>query len=116
MPTKRAPSKKRPRGGERLGRVGRDVVAGLKEAIAHVRGEIKLPTREYEVPASVDVKAIRAKLGLSQSEFSRRYGFSVRTLQDWEMGRSKPPSAARAYLIVVERCPETVERALLGAA
>ena len=116
MTKKRAAVKKRPRGGERLGRVGRDVVAGLKEAIAHIRGEIKLPTREYEVPGPVDVKAIRSKLGLSQSEFSRRYGFSVRTLQDWEIGRSKPPSAARAYLIVIERCPETVERALLGAA
>ena len=116
MPKKRAATKRRPRGGERLSRVGRDVVAGLKEAIAHARGEIRLPMREYEVPGPVDVKAIRAKLGLSQSEFSRRYGFSVRTLQDWEIGRSKPPSAARAYLIVIERCPQTVERALLGAA
>src|SRR4249920_967052 len=79
--------------------VGRAVIAGLKEAVAHARGEIKLPTREYEVPGSVDVKAIRSKLGLSQSGFSNRYGFSVRTLQDWELGRTRPPSAARAYLI-----------------
>jgi putative transcriptional regulator len=116
MPKKKAVSKTRLRGTATLSRVGRDVVAGLREAAAHVRGEIELPTREYEVPGPVDVKAIRGKLGLSQSEFSRRYGFSVRTLQDWELGRSKPPSAARAYLIVIERCPETVERALLGAA
>lgn len=116
MLKKNAASKKRLRGGERLSRVGRDVVAGLKEAAAHIRGEIELPTRDYEVPGPVDVKAIRSKLGLSQSEFSRRYGFSVRTLQDWEVGRSQPPSAARAYLIVIERCPKTVERALLGAA
>ena len=116
MPKKNVVSKKRLRGGERLSRVGRDVVEGLKEVAAHMRGEINLPTREYEVPGPVDVKAIRRKLGLSQSAFSRRYGFSVRTLQDWEVGRSKPPSAARAYLVVIERCPETVERALLGAA
>jgi putative transcriptional regulator len=69
----------------------------------------------YEVPGPVDVKAIRAKTGLSQSQFSRCYGFSVCTLQDWELGRAQPPSAVRAYLTVIDRFPETVEKALLGA-
>jgi putative transcriptional regulator len=92
------------------------VLEGLKEAIAHARREITLPTYHYDVPGPVDVKAIRVKLGLSQSEFARRYGFSVRTLQDWEMGRSKPSSPVRAYLIVIDRYPDTVEKALLGAA
>jgi putative transcriptional regulator len=87
------------------------VRAGLE-----VRGEITLPTGYVEVPGPVDVKAIRAKLGVSQSAFARRYGFSVRTLQDWEMGRSKPPSAARTYLMVIDRCPDAVEKALLGPA
>jgi putative transcriptional regulator len=96
--------------------VGRAIIAGLKAAIAHARGEIKLPTRYVEVPDPVDVKAIRSKLGLSQSEFSKLYGFSVRTLQDWERGRSTPPAAARAYLIVIDRRPDAVWQALLGAA
>lgn len=82
-------------------RVSRGVIAGLKEAIAHVRGEISLPVRYYDVPGPVDVKAIRARSGLSQSEFARRFGFSLRTLQDWELGRTKPPSAVRAYLAVI---------------
>jgi len=98
-----------------MNRVSRGVIAGLKEAAAHVRGEISLPARYYDVPGPVDVKAIRAKSGLSQSEFARRYGFSVRTLQDWELGRTRPPSAVRAYLTVIHRFPETVERALKGA-
>jgi putative transcriptional regulator len=101
---------------EKLSRVGKDVVQGLKEAIAHTRGEISLPTYEYDVPGPVDVKAIRRKSGLSQSQFARRFGFSVRTLQDWELGRAQPPSAVRAYLTVIDRFPETVEKALLGAA
>jgi putative transcriptional regulator len=101
---------------EKLSRVGRDVIEGLKAALAHARGEISLPTRYVEVPGPVDVKAIRAKLGMSQSAFARLYGFSVRTLQDWELGRSKPPSAARAYLMVIERSPGSVAEALLGPA
>jgi hypothetical protein len=52
----------------------------------------------------------------TQSQFARRFGFSARTLQDWELGRAKPPSAVRAYLTVIDRFPETVEKALLGAA
>ena len=64
----------------------------------------------------VDVKAVRARLRLSQVQFAGRYGFNVRTLQDWESHRVQPPSAVRAYLIVIDRFPETVEKALRGAA
>lgn len=97
---------------ERLSRVGKDVVAGLKEAIAHTRGELELSAREYEVPGPVDVRAIRARSGLSQSEFAREYGFSVRTLQEWESGGARPPSAARACLTVIDRNPNAVRAAL----
>ena len=97
---------------KKLSRVGKDVVAGLKEAIAHARGEIALPAREYDVPGPVDVRAIRARSGLSQSEFARAYGFSVRTLQEWESGGAKPPSAVRAYLTVIDRNPRAVRAAL----
>jgi DNA-binding transcriptional regulator YiaG len=39
----------------------------------------------------------------------------VRTLQDWELGRTQPLSAARAYLIVIDPRPDDVWKALLGA-
>jgi putative transcriptional regulator len=120
MPTNKIVGEKRNRAPRRaagkLNRVDHAVIAGLKEALAHARGEITLPTRHVEVPDPVDVKAIRSKLGLSQSEFSQQFGFSVRTLQDWELGRTQPPSAARAYLMVIDRRPDAVCKALLGAA
>ena len=113
MPRSKRVSKRAP---DKLSRVGNDVVHGLRQAAAHARGEISLRAYEYDVPGPVDVKAIRAKSGLSQSQFARRYGFSLRTLQDWELGRAQPPSAVRAYLTVIDRFPKTVEKALLGAA
>ena len=67
-------------------------------------------------PGPVDVKAIRAKSGLSQAEFAKRYGFNVRTLQDWESSGAQPPSPVRAYLTVIDRFPDIVARALKGAA
>ena len=99
---------------ERLTPVGKGVIEGLKEAIAHARGEITLPT--YRYPGRVDVKAIRAKSGLSRSQFAERYGFNLRTLQDWEGSRVQPPSAVRAYLAVIDRFPEMVKKTLSGAA
>ena len=97
---------------QKLSRVGKDVVTGLKEAISHARGEIALPAREYEVPGPVDVRAIRARSGLSQSEFAQEFGFSVRTLQEWESGGARPPGAVRAYLTVIDRNPNAVRAAL----
>jgi len=93
-------------------RVARDIISGLKEAAAFARGEISLPVRMVNVPEPVDVRALRSKLGLSQSEFASRYGISLRTLQEWEQGRTSPDSAVRAYLTVIERNPRAVIEAL----
>jgi putative transcriptional regulator len=94
--------------------VARDIIAGLKEAAAFMRGEVSLPVRMVHVPGAVDVRAVREKSGLSQVEFARRYGFSTRTLQEWEQGRAQPDSAVRAYLTVIERNPQAVEEALIA--
>ena len=98
----------------RRSRVARDIISGLKEAAAFARGEISLPVRMVNVPEPVDVRALRSKLGLSQSEFASQYGISLRTLQEWEQGRTSPDSAVRAYLTVIERNPQAVIEALAG--
>ena len=98
----------------RRSRVAGDIIAGLKEAAAFMRGEIALPARRVHIPDPIDVRAIRKGTGLSQSEFARRYGFSPRTLQEWEQSRAQPDVAVRAYLTVIERNPKAVEQALAG--
>ena len=57
-------------------------------------------------------RGIRRALGLSQEEFAMRYHIPIGTLRDWEQGRFEPDAAARAYLAVIAREPETVRRAL----
>jgi len=37
-------------------------------------------------------------------------------VHDWEQGRYQPDQASRAYLLVIEREPEVVQRALEAAA
>ncbi len=67
--------------------------------------------RVYNPPVP-NVKAIRQKLGLSQAAFARQFGFSVRTVQQWEQGRAVPDRPARILLRVIENAPHAVERAL----
>ena len=55
-------------------------------------------------------------IALRIAEFARRYGFNVRTLQDWELGRVQPLSTIRVYVIVIDHAPAVVERAWRGAA
>lgn len=40
----------------------------------------------------IDIKEIRVCEGLSQNAFAEKYGIPVRTLQEWEQKRSKPPA------------------------
>jgi putative transcriptional regulator len=70
--------------------------------------------RKVYNPPLPDVKAIRTKLKLSQAEFASRFGFSVRTVQQWEQGRAVPDRPARILLRVIEQSPRAVERALYG--
>jgi putative transcriptional regulator len=67
------------------------------------------------VPAKINVKAMRQKLGMTQEEFAIRYGLTLARVRDWEQGRSAPDGAARAYLRVIEKEPEAVDRALAVA-
>lgn len=68
--------------------------------------------RRVLTPRVPDVRGIRRKLGLSQSKFAARFGFSVRTVQEWEQGRALPDRPARILLRVIEKSPKAVERAV----
>ena len=60
------------------------------------------------------VKIIRRALGLTQEEFSSRYRIPLGTLRDWEQGRATPDQSTQAYLTVIARSPDGVQKALEG--
>lgn len=66
----------------------------------------------YLPPTPEDVRALRTRLRLSQSQFARRYGFTLDTVQQYEQGRRVPSGPASTLLRVIELDPEAVERAL----
>jgi putative transcriptional regulator len=92
--------------------LGRRLVAGLEDALAHARGELALPSYSVTVPEHVDVARLRHRLGLSQTAFARTFGLDVTALHAWEQGRRRPDRAARVLLAVIAREPQAVLRAL----
>lgn len=68
----------------------------------------------YPVQTPEQVRALRAKLGLSQAQFALQFGFTVDTVQQYEQGRRKPSGPASTLLRVIEADPEAVVRALRG--
>ena len=86
------------------------LVASVKQAGKIRRGEMKA-SRVADI-RPVDVKAIRSKLGVSQTEFALMIGVSVSTLQNWEQGRRRPEGPAQALLKVAASNPRAVVAAL----
>lgn len=87
---------------KRVRRIGEEILEGLREI---KRGEVG------RVVTYPPVAETRARVGLSQSEFARLLGVSVRTLQEWEQGRRAPSGPARTLLAIAYKNP----RALLEA-
>jgi putative transcriptional regulator len=98
---------------EKRTQFGRDMEEALREALAHQRGAIALPTRLVSPIAPEQVKAIRKAVAKSPRQFEQRFGVPARTLEGWEQGR-KLDQTACVLLTVIEKEPEAVTRALRG--
>lgn len=93
---------------------GSRIIESMTEAVAIAHGH--MPEGDYivHIPESINVKDIRDGLGLSQAAFAARFGLSLHTLRNWEQGKRTPDPAARAYLKVIEKAPDTVLGILAG--
>ena len=89
-----------------------ELLDSVKEMDKIAKGKKKVSRRI--VLKKPEVKQIREKTGLSQSDFARLIGVSKRTLENWEQGRRFPTGPARALLKIVETDPESAIHALHG--
>ena len=90
-----------------------ELITSVRQAGRIRRGAMKASRTTVFRPA--DVKAVRAKLGSSQTEFALLIGVSVATLRNWEQGRRSPDGPALALLRVAAKNPKAVVAALHGS-
>ena len=98
-----------------MNEIAHSIRRGLKEAMDYAEGKANESAYRIHVPEKIDVKAIRTGLDMTQEEFAGRFGFSVNTLRHWEQGSRQPEGPTRAYLLVIERAPQAVQKALQSA-
>jgi len=114
MTTKRTTAKAGRKTTAKHSKAGASILKSLNEAVRWASGE-KVPgvkVHQVQVPAELDVKAIRTRLGMSQIQFAHNFGFSASTLRNWEQGTRKPETTARILLTIIERAPAIVQRIL----
>ena len=82
----------------RTNAAGRELMAAVKQAHDAVMSAdpfLAMTVREVEIPdppayAAADVKAVRARLGVSVTLFARLTGVSAKLVEHWEQGRRTP--------------------------
>jgi putative transcriptional regulator len=77
-------------------------------------GKVTLRTQtvDYRPPlemTAAEVIRVRTKLNVSQPVFARWFRTEVKTIANWEQGRSKPNAQAAILLQLVDRHPELLE-------
>lgn len=84
-----------------------ELLDSVRDMGRHMRGEpvAGVTVREFPEP---DVKAIRERTGLSQSQFAYLIGVKPKTLQNWEQKRVRPAGPARALLKIVAANPDAL--------
>jgi putative transcriptional regulator len=81
--------------------LGKELLQSVREMKAGHRGRV----HKVKIPPIVEA---RLKSELSQAQFARLLGVSVRTLQDWEQGRREPSGAAKTLILIAARRPEVL--------
>lgn len=84
------------------------------EAALESGDKLPRPVAKRNKGSEPDPRAIRKGMGMSQAGFAIYLGISAKTLHKWEQGTSDPSGAARSLLILAQREPHAVRRALSG--
>ena len=90
-----------------------ELTTSLNEVKNHSEGKLTLKTHEMKVADELvispnEILSIRENFYMSRGVFTNYLHTSVRTLENWEQGRSAPNGQAVTLLKLVKSHPETL--------
>lgn len=93
--------------------LGAELIQGLKEAIEHQKGTLKLREVIRNIKIAPTYKSskiiqLRSRLGLSQNGLAKILCVSPRTVQSWEQGIRIPNRSVHRLLELIEKKPNTI--------
>ena len=59
---------------------------------------------------ALKIKELRENIGMNRRQFSEHTGIPIRTLEDWEAGRRKPPEYVPRLLTYMLKYEELIRR------
>ncbi|QMN54051.1 helix-turn-helix domain-containing protein [Citrobacter freundii] len=82
-----------------------DELQASQEEVVEIKNGVRESARiiRYDL---ADVKVIRAKLNVSQSEMAKALGTSLDTIKSWETGRRNPTGLAAKVLATIQANPK----------
>lgn len=91
-----------------------ELAAGLHDMKAHRERKITLKTARVTAPPMPrlregEIRAVRERLGVSQTVFAYMLRVNPRTLQRWEQGQNTPNDQAVVLIKLVEGHPEVLK-------
>jgi putative transcriptional regulator len=78
-----------------MSKLGKRMIKAMDEAIAIAKGEADPSTYRVHVPSSIDVRAVRLKLKMTQPSSPAGLGLSSQRSGDWEQNRRTPEGQPR---------------------
>ena len=91
---------------------GDKLLRSARQARAWASGKPVRARVTYVPVPQIDVRKLRNKMKLSQTQFAAKFGFSLDSIQNWEQGHRQPEGPARILLAVIAKNPKAVEEAV----
>ena len=97
-------------------KIAEKIISAMDEAVRFAGGEDTGGELSIiEVPETIGLASLRESLGMTREEFADAYGFTYRTIENYENHMRKPNRQVQYYLRAIQSNPLGIFNAVHGS-